>query len=160
MPEGEFWVGFCLMQLANVAFAVGQVTYRRWRRSRPEVQDGRVFGLLHLGGAAFAWLAFVAAGDLEPIRPSGDQWLALGYLGVVASGLGFFWWNKGATKTSSGALAAFNNAVVPLAMIVSLFVFGEASEVDFATAISLLVGGGAILAAIVWGAKLRVKNEK
>ena len=48
------------------------------------------------------------------------------YLGLVASGLGFFFWNKGATQTTIGVLATANNAVVPLAMFASLFVFGEA----------------------------------
>jgi len=60
-----------------------------------------------------------------PTNVTPTQWFVLLYMGVIASGLGFFFWNKGGTQTNVGVLAAFNNAVVPLAMFASLFIFGE-----------------------------------
>ncbi|MFM7261548.1 MAG: hypothetical protein ACKO3W_13190, partial [bacterium] len=42
------------------------------------------------------------------------QWLTLIYLGVGASGVGFFLWNVGATKVAPATLAVMNNAKVPL----------------------------------------------
>jgi drug/metabolite transporter (DMT)-like permease len=53
------------------------------------------------------------------------QWVALIYLGVIASGVSFFLWNVGARKTDAGTLAVMNNLKIPLAAIVSLTVFGE-----------------------------------
>jgi drug/metabolite transporter (DMT)-like permease len=67
----------------------------------------------------------------------------------VASGLGFFLWNKGATKVNPGTLAAFNNAVVPLAVISSLFVFGEIESLVINDLLRIILGGSLILGAVV-----------
>ncbi|WP_299773405.1 EamA family transporter [uncultured Pseudoteredinibacter sp.] len=124
----DIWLGFALIQIANLAFAFGQVAYRDWKQARPELAHSAVFAWLYLGGALFT--AFAAAlisgkGPI-PLEANAQQWAVLLYLGLVASGLGFFMWNKGATLTTTGILAAFNNAVVPLAMFASLFIFAEA----------------------------------
>ena len=59
---------------------------------------------------------------------TGPQALTLLYLGAVASGLGFFLWNQGATHVNAGTLAVMNNAKVPLGIAASLLVFGEAAS--------------------------------
>ena len=51
--------------------------------------------------------------------------------------------------TNAGTLAAFNNAVVPLAVFCSLFVFGEIEEIERSQLIRLLFGGSTI-AFSVW----------
>jgi drug/metabolite transporter (DMT)-like permease len=79
---------------------------------------------------------------------SADQWKAILYLGLVASGLGFFLWNKGASKTNAGTLAAFNNAVVPLAVLCSLFIFNEGKNFDREDQIRLMLGSGLIGSAL------------
>ena len=66
----------------------------------------------------------------------------------VASGLGFFLWNKGASMTNAGTLAAFNNAVVPLAVVCSFFVFGEIEEIERSQLIRLLFGGATIVLSV------------
>ena len=38
------------------------------------------------------------------------QWSVLVWLGVVASGLGYFMWNYGATQVDAGTLGIMNNA--------------------------------------------------
>jgi drug/metabolite transporter (DMT)-like permease len=63
----------------------------------------------------------------------------LAYLGLVASGLGFFLFNAGARRASIGALAIFNNVKIPLAILASALVFRE--EVDWPR----LALGGAII---------------
>jgi drug/metabolite transporter (DMT)-like permease len=78
-----------------------------------------------------------------------EQWKSIVYLGIVASGLGFFLWNKGATKVNPGTLAAFNNAVVPLAVISSLFVFGEIESLVINDLLRIILGGSLILGAVV-----------
>ena len=152
-PDGSYWTGIVLMQVSNIAFGLGQLIYRSWRRARPSVRDHEIFAWLYAGGALFAGLAFAVFGDFARAHPTREQWVVIAYLGVVASGLGFFLWNKGAAQTAPGALAAFNNAVVPLAMLLSLFYFGEAKTVAADSVIKLALGGGLIAAAIWWGSR-------
>jgi len=143
---GEIWLGFGLMQIANFAFAFGQVYYRDWKRARPQLKDSSVFAWLYLGGSVFTALAALLINNKMPIpvEATPSQWAVLLYLGVIASGLGLFMWNKGATQTSAGVLAAFNNAVVPLAMFASLFIFAEAKGGSPEELVRLAVGGGLI----------------
>jgi len=57
---------------------------------------------------------------------------------------GFFLWNSGATRVNVGALAAFNNLKIPLAVACSLIFFGEE-----ANALKLGVGGALVLGALL-----------
>lgn len=153
-PKGSFWVGFGLMQLANIAFGLGQLFYREWRLKRPEARDREVMGVLYAGATALAGMGFLIQGDFSKASPSAEQWGVLLYLGVIASGIGFFGWNKGAAKSEPGVLAAFNNAVVPLGMAASLFLFGEAEAFELDTLAKLGVGTVCVLGAILWGKRL------
>lgn len=148
--SNDVWIGFVLMQIANLSFAFGQVYYRDWKLARPHINDSAVFGFLYLGGAIFTILATLLISQQTPIPTSATpiQWLVLVYLGVVASGLSFFFWNKGATQTSVGVLASFNNAVVPLAMFTSLFVFGEANGGTTEQLVRLTIGSLLIVLAL------------
>ena len=152
-PEGSIWIGFGLMQLSNVAFGLGQLFYREWKLKRPETKDQHVIALLYAGGALLAGLVYLMKGNLSAPLPDARQWLVLIYLGAVASGLGFFLWNKGCSLVRPGALAAFNNALVPLAMASSLFVFGEIAQVQMDALVKLLAGTALIVCGIAWGRK-------
>ncbi|GAA5316044.1 MAG: carboxylate/amino acid/amine transporter [Candidatus Pelagadaptatus aseana] len=149
----DIWVGFGLMQVSNVAFAFGQAYYREWKLARPHLRDASVFGFLYLGAAIFTTLAIILTQQKPPVPldATANQWAVMVYLGLVASGLGFYFWNKGATQTTAGVLAAFNNAVVPLAMFASLFVFGEAKGGSNEELIRLAMGSLLIGAALVLG---------
>ncbi|MGJ8652819.1 MAG: EamA family transporter [Opitutaceae bacterium] len=149
------WIGFGLMQIAGLAFAFGQVYYRDWKARFPQVENRQVFALLYLGGVCFALLVSLFQTDWASIEVSSKQWLVLLYLGTIASGLCFFLWNKGATISSPGTLAAFNNVVVPLAVITSLFVFGEINQVQSDQIIRLILGGGFIFGAVYFAEKGR-----
>jgi drug/metabolite transporter (DMT)-like permease len=133
------------MQLSNACFAAGQVAWRAERRRIPAgVPDASVFAATYAGALALtlAVSAFTTAwGSFSPGRA---QWAAIVFLGAVASGLGFFLWNVGATRVNAGTLAAFNNAKIPLGIAVSLLVFGERAD------IARLLAGGAVMAAGVW----------
>ena len=149
IPTGDFWIGFGLMQAAGIAFAYGQVAYRDWKRNNPQTKDRSVFALLAMGGTACAGIAGVLLSDWSTLEVKADQWKSILYLGFVASGLGFFLWNKGAAKSSPGTLAVFNNAVVPLAVLCSLFIFGESQSIDMENGIRLALGSTLILGALV-----------
>lgn len=147
----SWWIGFALLQISGFAFAYGQVTYREWKIRYRYIGDHEVFALLYAGGAAFALIVSLFLSDWTHLPQTSEQWQALIYLGVVASGLGFFLWNKGAARSKPGELAAFNNAVVPLAMLCSLFVFGEIEKANTESLLRLLIGGVCIGAAVCIG---------
>ena len=156
IPTGDFWIGFGLMQAAGIAFAYGQVAYRDWKQKNQKMDDRAVFALLAMGGTACAGMSCVIFSDLNTLSVQPDQWKAIIYLGCVASGLGFFLWNKGASKSNPGTLAAFNNAVVPIAVLCSLFVFGGSQSMDLENGIRLALGSALILGALV--VSQRTKN--
>lgn len=153
LPSGDFWTGFVLMQFAGIAFAFGQIAYRDWKRSHSSVPNSAIFALLTLGGTICAGLFSLAFADKAIQLITLKQWLSILYLGVVASGLGFFLWNKGSVKTNIGTLAAFNNAVVPIAMLFSLFIFGEIDKINSEQLFRLAVGGLLIALAVFYANK-------
>ena len=149
--RGDLLVGFALVQGANLCFAAGQIEYRRLRRARPELRDRRLHGLLLVGGLAVTAATTTLRGGWGSFAALDHRALAaLAYLGVVASGLGFFLWNAGAVRTQPATLAVLNNLKIPLGVAVALLVFGEATDLP-----RLIAGGGVmLLAALVaerWG---------
>lgn len=148
---GAAWVGFGLVQLANLCFAWGQVAYRRLRRQRPEIRDREVFALLYMGGLAVTVAAATASGGWASARElSAPQIAVLVYLGALASGVGFFLWNRGAVQVRAGALAVANNLKVPLGVLAALTIFGE--QADLAR---LAAGGGLMVAAAALASRAR-----
>jgi drug/metabolite transporter (DMT)-like permease len=134
-------LGLALVQLSNAAFAIGQVLYRRVRARHAGLRDRDVFGLLYAGAFAIALAAMFVKGVSPVLEPR--QALTLLYLGVLASGVGFFLWNVGATRVTAGTLAVMNNAKVPLAVAVSLIFFREQAHLPSLCA-SLAVMGAAV----------------
>ena len=153
VPDGDIWIGFGLMQAAGIAFAFGQVAYRNWKKANANVPDQAVFGLLAFGGFICAGGFSLLLTDFTAVEITLNQWQSIIYLGCVASGLGFFLWNKGATRSNPGTLAAFNNAVVPLAVIISLLVFGESEALDLEDSLRLFVGSALIVGAAIFSPK-------
>ena len=153
---GSLWIAFGLMQSAGLAFAFGQLYYRDWKRQHTGVKDHQIFALLYAGGFGVAAIACAFFTNWERTQLDTKQIQVLTYLGIVASGLGFFLWNKGAALCRAGTLAAFNNAVVPLAMACSLFIFGESSKLEGGALLRLILGSALIIAAVI----LSEKNAK
>ncbi|HMA94700.1 MAG TPA: EamA family transporter, partial [Polyangiaceae bacterium] len=122
------WQGVLLIQLSNGAFALGQLLYRRFRRSHSNLVDRHLIPWLYLGATLIAFP--FAAGKLVPTCSSLSpaQALVILYLGVGASGVGFFLWNSGAAQVKASVLSVMNNAKIPLGVLVSLLVFGESSN--------------------------------
>jgi drug/metabolite transporter (DMT)-like permease len=149
--RGDLLVGFALVQGANLCFAAGQIEYRRLRRARPELRDRRLHGLLLVGGLAVTAVTTTLRGGWGSFAALDHQAIAaLAYLGVVASGLGFFLWNAGAVRAQPATLAVLNNLKIPLGVAVALLLFGEATDLP-----RLIAGGGVMLLAAVvaerWG---------
>ena len=134
-------VGFLLVQASNLCFAAGQLAYRAIMARLPQpVPDHRVFFWLHFGGfAVLTPMALPLALAELPPAPAPLQWATLAYLGIVASGVCFFLWNRGARLVSTGRLAVMNNVKIPVAVAVSLFVFREPANFHTLLAGSLLI---------------------
>ncbi|MCA9638688.1 MAG: EamA family transporter, partial [Myxococcales bacterium] len=138
-------IGFGLVQAANACFAIGQIEYRRLRRARPELHDRRIHGYLLLGGLGLTTITTTLSGGWASAAAIDLRALAaLAYLGLIASGIGFFAWNAGAVRVESATLAVLNNLKVPLGVALSLLLFGEEADLR-----RLALGGGLMIAAAV-----------
>lgn len=141
------WTGFLLLQASNLCFAVGQVAYRRVMRGRPTRDQASHFGLLYGGGVLVtAFASALSGGFASAAEVTSTQAWTLAYLGAIPSGLAFFLWNVGATRTTPSVLAVMNNAKIPLGVVVSLLVFGESAEPGRLLGSLALVGGAVWLA--------------
>jgi drug/metabolite transporter (DMT)-like permease len=146
----EALTGFLLVQGANLCFALGTVLYRRVDLATP-LPHALASRWLYLGGALVACIAALvlvprAAVDDLLARPL-DTHLALLYLGLVPTAIGFYLWNRGAARVSAGTLAAANQVKVPLAVLVSLAPpFNESADL-----VRLVAASAVIAAALVLG---------
>lgn len=148
--------GLTLLQIANLSFAFGQVAYRELRRKHEELVDREVYALLFLGAVIVTTVATTLHGGWGSFSNIGmPQVWALGYLGVLATGLGFFFWNIGGLKTTAGVLAVMNNMKIPLAVAVSLTFFGEQTDI-----IRLIFGGGLMLFSVLVAEWYRDREPK
>lgn len=142
---GNLITGFLLMQVSNICFAFGQLEYRRLRLAHKELMDRKVYAIVYIGAViATTIIASFTSGWASIGLMRAEQFYILIYLGVVASGIGFFLWNVGAIKSSPGTLAVMNNMKIPLAVFVSLVFFGEKTDI-----VRLLIGGGLMIVAVI-----------
>ncbi len=140
----DFMLGFLITQGANVCFAIGQVGYKYVLEQEPhDIPQRTVFGCFYLGALAVALPAFLLFGNVDKLPTTTTQWSILVYLGIVASGAGFFLWNKGATLVNAGALAIMNNALVPAGVLVNLLIWNRDADLG-----SLAIGGSIILGSL------------
>jgi drug/metabolite transporter (DMT)-like permease len=149
--QEEFLMGFLILQLANIAFAIGQWNYQRWADQSSNAGN---MAWMYLGAALFASLVSFPQLDWVNIVISDEQIMVLLYLGVIASGLCFYLWNSGSKQVSPATLAVMNNGYIPVAVIASIVLFSE--EVDL---VRLIVGGGLIVLSIVLSYKTRIVAE-
>jgi drug/metabolite transporter (DMT)-like permease len=120
---------------------MGQILYRRIAPGTGKA-DHQLMGVLYVGAAVVALAMALPAvrWDLVAAMTPGQLDILL-YLGIVASGVGFFLFNAGARRTDVGTLAIFNNAKIPLAILASALVFHD--QVDWVR----LAAGGVVIAA-------------
>jgi len=141
--SSDFILGFFMVQGANLCFAIGQISYRRLlEKEHGTLPQHTVFGYFYLGALLVSTIALLAFGT--PKYPTTSvQWGILLWLGIVASGLGYYFWNKGATQVNAGALAIMNNAVIPLGLIVNLTLWNQTTNI-----LTLSIGGSIIAFAL------------
>lgn len=150
--DANFITGFLIVQMANLCFATGQVSYKRLLQDS-DLDQKTVFGWFFIGALIVASLCYLAFGNPEKLPSTNLQWGVLIYLGIVASGLGYFAWNMGATKVNVGALAVMNNLLIPAGILVNLIIWNRDADI-----LRLSLGAGIIMFALVlnqWLAKRR-----
>jgi drug/metabolite transporter (DMT)-like permease len=136
--------GIALIQLSNAAFAFGQLAYKKWMSSRPSVPDTRIFGLLYAGAVLVAGVFSLTTTHYRELNVHPNQAIVLLYLGIVASGLCFFLWNRGARQVNEGTLSVMNNLKIPIGVLASLLLLGETTDY------SRLLLGCALFAGALW----------
>ncbi|GLT14697.1 carboxylate/amino acid/amine transporter [Vibrio algivorus] len=150
----SFLSGFLVVQGANICFALGQVGYKHvMEQNKVEISQRTVFGYFYIGAFVVASIAFALMGNTDKLPTTNLQWGILTYLGLIASGLGYFLWNKGACLVNAGALAVMNNALVPAGLIVNIVIWNR--DVD----LTRLLLGGAVIMLSLWVNETWVKRK-
>ena len=139
----QFLLGFALIQGANICFAIGQVGYKRVMEISPMPQRN-AFSWFYLGALCIALPAWLLFGHHQMMPSTGLQWGILIWLGVGASGMGYFMWNYGATQVDAGTLAIMNNVLIPAGLLVNLAIWQQ--HPDWIR----LIAGGAVIALSLW----------
>lgn len=143
--SGDFLGGFLLLQLANFTFAAGQVGYKHLaQRYQSQIPLHRRFGYFFIGALLVVLPAWLILGDPERLPTTSTQWGVLLWMGVLATALGQFCWNKGATLVDAGTLAVMNNLSVPVGLVINLLFWGSETRLD------LLAIGGLLILASLW----------
>ncbi|WP_111414665.1 carboxylate/amino acid/amine transporter [Billgrantia lactosivorans] len=143
--DSGFWLGFLVVQGANLCFALGQVGYRRLSASLPaELPRHSVFAWFYLGALVVALPGFALLGNPGQLPSTAVHWGVLAWLGLVASGLGYFFWNLGATRVDAGALAIMNNALIPAGLLVNLLIWNRDADLG-----RLAIGGAIIVGSLL-----------
>jgi len=146
LPAADLWRGALLVQAANLCFAVGQVVYRRRAGGGADAAN---LAWMYCGAALLAGLAAAARGAWSATGWDRGAVLAVLYLGLLPTGVGFWLWNRGAARAPVGVVAALNNLKIPLAVAAAWIVFGERADplrlgvsLALVTGATLLAGGG------------------
>ena len=146
-PPDGFWLGFFVVQGANLCFAAGQVGYRHLSPKLPrELCAHTVFGWFYLGALVFRSRRSVLFGDparLPTPARSGAYWAGWVW---PRRGLGYFLWNRGGTRVDAGTLAVMNNALIPAGLVVNVVIWNQDADL-----VRLGLGGAILLIALAIG---------
>lgn len=139
----NFWLGFFLIQGANLSFAIGQVGYKRFMELY-HLPQHYSFAWVYVGAAVVATIGWLSFGNTQLLPITITQWLVLIWLGIVASGIGYFLWNYGATQVDSGTLAIMNNLVIPIGILVNVVIWQQ--QIDW---LRFIIGATVIVISLI-----------
>lgn len=152
--DSGFLLGFAMVQGANLCFAIGQVCYKRLMKEQ-SIEQKTVFGFFFIGALIVATVCYAIFGNSEKLPTTSTQWGVLIYLGTIASGFGYFMWNKGATVVNVGVLAVMNNLLIPAGILVNLLIWNRDADL-----LRLSLGGGLILIALLVNQQLEKRRPQ
>jgi drug/metabolite transporter (DMT)-like permease len=121
----DYWLGFFLIQCANICFAIGQIMFKKWYSKNTSVDIIYNFSQMFFGAvlitSMFSIINSTNIGMLDTYNL-----FALLFLGLFSTGFGFLAWNLGSIQVSNERLAVMNNVVIPIGIFNSFLIFGEA----------------------------------
>lgn len=133
--SGGQLIGFAAILLSNLSFAVASVVMRR----RSGSSAIRITGVAQLAAGAMALVTSFAWRGL-PGSLSATLWLVLLYLSVVATGIGFWFWNRSVNKLGALYPGLVSNLKAPIAAVLSVIILGEVvSVVNWAGIVFLVI---------------------
>ena len=132
--------GILLMESSNCAFALGQVLWKKYI-GKTELN---LMASAYLGAILMVLPFCYTNVNLLTIKLSLLQILAILYLAILPTGVGFWLWNKGAAKVKYSTLAVMNNFKIPLSVLFAVFLFHEKINI-----ISFSIGLSIILLAVL-----------
>ncbi len=150
--SSDFLTGLLLIQGANLCFAFGQVAYKRLMLP-PNLPQHNLFGWFFLGALIITLCSALILSNWQKMPSTITHYSVLLWLGLVASGAGYFLWNKGTRQVNTGQLATMNNALIPAGLLVNLTIWQK--ELNWPP---FLIGGAIIILSIFWCSK--VANKK
>lgn len=151
----NLWIGILLVQISNICFALGQINYKLIKEKTPGINDNQAMLIMYAGAVVVASVFSLIFIKEINFSFSIEQIVIIIYLGLIASGVGFFLWNFGASKVNAGTLSTFNNLKIPLGIVVSLIVFNE--KADF---VKLTIGSLLIILSIIFSNKFGANHAK
>ena len=141
--SSDFWTGLLLVQAANLCFAFGQVAYKRLAIPSHLTQKN-IFAFFFFGALLISLLPAIFIADWTKVPVTITHYATLTWLGIVASGLGYYFWNYGSKQVNTGQLATMNNLLIPAGILVNVVFWGRP-----ANWLSLTFGAVIILASIL-----------
>ena len=139
------FIGLILVQLANLCFASGQVLYKAMKAdSKISTNVYTDFSFFFIGASLITFIGLIVSPVSYTYPNTISQWFLVLWLGVGASGIGYYFWNYGATKVNVETLATMNNLVIPLGLFIEIIFFS--GSYDFET---FVIGTVIIISSIV-----------
>lgn len=152
--SSDTFSGFWVVQGANLCFATGQVFYKRLIEQKiPAQPPHQYFGWFFVGALAVVLPAWLILGT-DRYPQTELQWGILVWLGIVASGLGYFIWNRGTTYVNAGQLAVMNDMLIPAGLLVNLLIWHRDTDL-----IRLAMGGSIMVLALYVAHRLQHSRE-
>lgn len=149
----DYLIGILLVQGANLCFATGQILYKRLDKTLA-IPHSQRFPWFFIGALLVSSIGLMVFGNLDKLPQTDTQWGIIIYLGIVASGIGYLAWNKGATKVSVGTLAVMNNLLIPAGILVNVVIWSKP-----ANPIPLVIGSSIIVFALVLDSYLQRRRK-
>ena len=125
----DYWLGFFLIQCANMCFAIGQIMFKRWHSKNTSVNIIYNFSQMFFGAVLITSI-FSLTNSTNIAMLNTSNLYSLLFLGLFSTGFGFLAWNIGATQVPNERLAVMNNAVIPIAIFNSYMIFEEVINFD------------------------------
>ena len=143
-------VGFFFIQCANICFAFGQILYKNLKmKNNVYTNIYSDFAFFFFGSLLVSCGGLLISPYSLPLSLGIVDVIAILWLGIIATGLGYFMWNRGAVEVSSSTLAVTNNLVIPLGLFVEVLFFSSNAHLEL-----LIIGTCIIIASIASSLKI------